>query len=193
MTKIDESIFPAMSSPELGRILNRWREPHRRWHGMGHLAELLVSIEMDRGLDESDREMLRYVALFHDAIYSPLRGDNEEESAQLAVFYLRNYPRWDEVITTILSTKEHHSTDRLACKFNAWDCAILQEQRWAKLLAYEQGIAHEYAEVAPEMYRRERARFLEKAAVDFHNPLLVRLAKHVANERSVPEPEVAGV
>jgi predicted metal-dependent HD superfamily phosphohydrolase len=187
MNEIDVSLFPALSPMELGRILNRWRQRHRRWHGLGHLATLLVSIELEPGLDESDREMLRYVALFHDAIYAPLRSDNEEESAQLAVFYLSKYSRQDEVISAILETKDHRSLDPLACKFNAWDCAILSEKNWAKLLDYEEGIAYEYAQIAPEKYRRERERFLRKAAVDFSNPHLVRLAKHVANERSIAE------
>jgi predicted metal-dependent HD superfamily phosphohydrolase len=187
MNEIDVSLFPELSALDLGKILNRWREPHRRWHGLGHLASLLVSIELETDLNDSDREMLRYVALFHDAIYSPARGDNEEESAQLAICYLRKYARWDEVITAILSTKDHYALDRLTRKFNAWDCGILSESNWAKLLDYEEAVAFEYAQVAPERYRRERDRFLRKAAVDFSNPCLVRLAKQVATERSVAE------
>jgi predicted metal-dependent HD superfamily phosphohydrolase len=187
MNEIDVSLFPELSALDLGKILNRWREPHRRWHSLGHLASLLVSIELEPGLNESDREMLRYVALFHDAIYAPMRADNEEESAQLAIFYLRKYPRQAEVISAILETKDHRSLDPLARKFNGWDCAILSEKNWEKLLDYEKGIAFEYAQVAPEKYRRERERFLRKAAVDFRNPHLVRLAGHVAHERGLAE------
>jgi len=191
MNEIDVSLFPALSALELGKILNRWREPHRRWHGLGHLASLLVSIELEPDLAETDREMLRYIALFHDSIYAPMRGDNEEESAQLAIFYLRKYPRQAEVVSAILETKDHRSLDPLARKFNAWDCAILSEKNWAKLLDYEEGIAFEYAQVAPEKYRRERERFLRSAAVEYRNPNLTRLAKHVAHGRGVVE--VAGV
>ena len=173
--------FRELEPARLGLILNRWKEPHRRWHGLHHLGALLRSIEADPDLSESDREMLGYVALFHDAVYAPLRQDNEEESARLAMDYLPNYSRRDEVVETILATKTHQAENLLARKFNAWDCAILREKDWQKLLDYEKGIAFEYREVEPETYRRERGRFLKKAACDFDNPLLEQLANRVAH------------
>lgn len=181
MNESDHARFPALEPDELGSLLNRWKEPHRRWHGLHHLAGLLRCIGEEPGLSESDREMLSYVALFHDAVYAPPRRDNEEESARLAMEHLRNHPRRDEVVEAILATRTHQAASPLAQKFNAWDCAILREKDWRKLLDYEKGIAFEYRAVEPETYRRERCRFLKKAARDFDNPLLEQLANGVAH------------
>jgi len=150
--------FPALSESVIEDILKRWDEPHRQWHGRMHLENLLRQIEEASELDEADREMLRYVALFHDAIYLPLRSDNEEESALLAGDCLKNYSRRDEVVSAILATKAHDSIHRLAKKFNEWDCSILDATDWGTLKNYESGIAFEYSEVDPEVYRRERSR-----------------------------------
>jgi len=123
MNEGDHARFRELEPARLGLILNRWKEPHRRWHGLHHLGALLRCIEADPDLSESDREMLGYVALFHDAVYAPLKQDNEEESARLAMDYLPNYSRRDEVVETILATKTHHAENLLAKKFNVWDCA----------------------------------------------------------------------
>jgi len=171
--------FPALRQQTWQDTVDRWKEPHRRWHDLQHLESLLGLIEGDTGLAESDREMLRYVALFHDAIYDPFSSNNEEESARLAAQELGDYDRKEEVVRAILATKNHQSEDGLARKFNQWDCAILSESRWDKLMLYEQGIAFEYRAVGPEVYRRERGRFLRSAARAYRNPLLEQLANEV--------------
>jgi predicted metal-dependent HD superfamily phosphohydrolase len=175
--------FPALAPLVLDRTLRRWEEPHRRWHGRAHLDSLLEQIEGDPALNESDREMLRYVALFHDAIYEPLATGNEEQSARLASLHLTNYPRRVEVISLIMATKSHQSNDALAKKFNGWDCAILRETSWERLLEYEEGIAYEYRELDRETYRRERSEFLKSAAESYENPLLGRLADEVEGDK----------
>jgi predicted metal-dependent HD superfamily phosphohydrolase len=171
--------FPELSQLVLDRTLERWAEPHRRWHGRAHLDWLLEQIDADAELSESDREMLRYVALFHDAIYAPLTTDNEEQSARLAALHLPNYARRVEVISLIMATKSHQSNDLLAQKFNAWDCAILRETSWERLREYEEGIAFEFCEVDHEIYRRERSAFLRRAAETYANPMLEKLAAEI--------------
>jgi len=171
--------FPALRRQIWQDAVDRWKEPHRRWHDLQHLESLLGLIEADNGLLAPDKEMLRYVALFHDAVYDPFSSNNEEESAQLAAQGLSDYDRKEEVVGLILATKNHQSKDDLAQKFNQWDCAILSESRWDKLMTYEQGIAFEYRAVDPEVYRRERGRFLRSAAKDYRNPFLERLANEV--------------
>ena len=168
--------FPALPAERFQDAVSRWEEPHRGWHGKKHLETLLRDIDEDRVLTESDREMLRYVALFHDAIYDPLSATNEEDSARLAESCLTNYDRREEVMGIVLATKNHRSDEALARKFNTWDCAILGDTSWDNLLEYEDGIAFEYQVVPPEVYRRERSRFLRSAASEYDNPLLERLA-----------------
>jgi predicted metal-dependent HD superfamily phosphohydrolase len=171
--------FPALTLAEVNAIIEQWKEPHRHWHCLGHMLVLMQNINSDPDLTESDREMLHYVALFHDAIYAPLKSDNEEKSAQMAAYYLHKYPRRDEVVAAILATKTHQSKTELEKKFNAWDCAILRETNWDKLCHYERCIAEEFREVGRITYRRERAKFLRQAALDYENPVLAELADAV--------------
>ncbi len=171
--------FPALRADHFQDAVARWEEPHRGWHGKKHLETLLRNINEDAALPKSDREMLRYVALFHDAIYDPLRATNEEDSAHLAETCLTGYDRREEVVRIILATKNHRSEEALARKFNTWDCAILGDTSWENLREYEDGIAFEYQVVPPEVYRRERSRFLRSAATEYSNPLLERLADAV--------------
>jgi predicted metal-dependent HD superfamily phosphohydrolase len=61
-------------------LLARWAEPHRRYHNLGHLQAVLAHLDQ---LGSSSRPV-RLGAWYHDAVYRPDRGDNEEASASLA-------------------------------------------------------------------------------------------------------------
>ncbi len=71
---------------ELGeRLLQRYHEPHRRYHDVNHLRQVLITI--DELADDQDLFLVRLAAWFHDAVYDiPARElTNEESSARLAV------------------------------------------------------------------------------------------------------------
>ncbi|MFZ0158561.1 MAG: hypothetical protein WAL50_05975, partial [Kineosporiaceae bacterium] len=64
-------------------LLDRWAEPHRRYHDLRHLTAVL------HGLDrlthpESPPATVRLAAWFHDAVYRGRPGIDEEASAVLA-------------------------------------------------------------------------------------------------------------
>ncbi|MGZ4626694.1 MAG: HD domain-containing protein [Kineosporiaceae bacterium] len=68
-------------------LLARWHEPHRRYHDVEHLAEVLAAVD---GLAAQEGEGLdvpavRLAAWFHDAVYEARPGDDEQRSADLAV------------------------------------------------------------------------------------------------------------
>lgn len=65
------------------RLAERYREPHRRYHDLRHLHEVLQTIdELADAAD--DLEAVRWAAWFHDAVYDVRRDDNEEVSSRLA-------------------------------------------------------------------------------------------------------------
>jgi predicted metal-dependent HD superfamily phosphohydrolase len=71
---------------ELGEgLINRYREPHRRYHGTGHLLHVLTMI--DQLADDHDLFLVRLAAWYHDAVYAipPGQLSNEEASARLAL------------------------------------------------------------------------------------------------------------
>ncbi|MFB9838486.1 HD domain-containing protein, partial [Actinoallomurus acaciae] len=64
-------------------LLRRYAEPHRRYHTTEHLADVLDHVDELAG-EAADADAVRLAAWFHDAVYDPTRGDNEERSAVLA-------------------------------------------------------------------------------------------------------------
>jgi predicted metal-dependent HD superfamily phosphohydrolase len=72
--------------PELGAsLLQRYAEPHRRYHDRAHLLQVLRMV--DRLAGDEDLYLVRLAAWFHDAVYDlPERElTNEEASARLSV------------------------------------------------------------------------------------------------------------
>lgn len=74
------------------RLLTAYAEPHRGYHDLRHLADVLDQVEQLRadGVPVAEHDLLpvRLAAWFHDAVYDD-RGDLEERSAELADHELR--------------------------------------------------------------------------------------------------------
>jgi predicted metal-dependent HD superfamily phosphohydrolase len=66
-------------------LIQRYREPHRRYHTTDHLQQVLTRI--DEFADDHDLFLVRLAAWFHDAIYDiPFRElTNEDASARLSL------------------------------------------------------------------------------------------------------------
>ncbi|WP_104043542.1 DUF4031 domain-containing protein [Arthrobacter sp. ZGTC412] len=64
-------------------LLDRWSEPHRRYHGCTHLLSVLEALDLLTDPADPPRSVL-LAAWFHDAVYRGVAGQDEEESARLA-------------------------------------------------------------------------------------------------------------
>src|SRR5690606_31119292 len=60
-----------------------YAETHRHYHTTQHLMECLATFAELAGLADSPHAV-ELAIWFHDAIYLPMRSDNEERSAELA-------------------------------------------------------------------------------------------------------------
>ena len=63
-------------------VIARYDEPHRHYHNGDHLRKVLGYIDALL-LDAEDQRILRYAAIFHDAVYDPASKRNELDSANL--------------------------------------------------------------------------------------------------------------
>lgn len=63
-------------------LLAAWSEPHRRYHSIGHLRDILDHVEELAGYAD-DADAVRLAAWYHDSVYAGL-PDDEERSARRA-------------------------------------------------------------------------------------------------------------
>jgi predicted metal-dependent HD superfamily phosphohydrolase len=163
-------------------LLRRYGEPHRRYHTTEHLAAVLDHVD-ELAAEAGDAEAVRLAAWFHDAVYDPSRGDNEERSAVLAERMLADTDlpavTVAEVARLVRLTTTHDPSDddRNGAVLCDADLAILAAppDRYA---AYAAAVREEYAAVPDDAFRAGRAEILRSL---LELPALFRTA--LARER----------
>lgn len=148
-----------------------WSEPHRAYHTLQHLAEVLDALEelQDAGeLDEQDALVARVAGWYHDLVYQPRAqpGSNEHRSAALARDHLHRLgapdPFVDLVEDLVLLTADHGGAtgaDPAAAAFHDADLWILGAPA-ARYTQYTEQVRREYAHVPAAAFAAGRARVL---------------------------------
>ena len=143
-------------------VAARWCERQRVWHGPDHLLRMLDEIVTTPAGDA--RDMLLLTALYHDAIYDPRSGNNEEASAALLLDHALD-PQNPVIAQTaeiiIASRWTQPPTTPLAEQFFALDSFQLSDEcSLHERLAYERSIFREYQWADWQTYREKRREFL---------------------------------
>jgi pantetheine-phosphate adenylyltransferase len=150
-------------------LARRWSERQRVWHGPEHLCSLLRHFANEP--DSEARKTLLLAAIYHDAIYDPLRADNEEASAELLLAHAadRSHPVVRRAAEIIRASKWSDApSDPLTSKFWEADCRPLApDYPLADRIAYEQAVFREYQFAPWSMYREKRSEFLQTWAQRF--------------------------
>ncbi len=150
----------------LAGLVRTYGEPHRYYHTLTHIADLLQLLHEHGGIADGDAVTL--AILFHDAVCDPARQDNEAASANLArdQLMLLGFPQQllAKVERYILAT-EHGASVPAA---GDADLQVLLDLDLSVLAAapdryraYAQAIRQEYAAVPDSLYRPGRRRVLE--------------------------------
>lgn len=146
------------------RLAERYREPHRRYHDLRHLQEVLQTVD-DLADAADDVDAVRWAAWFHDAVYDVHRDDNEERSAQLAEQDLAalglDRALVSEVSRLVRLTATHQPEDddangAVLCDA---DLRILAADPW-RHAEYVADVRAEYAHVPDPEFRAGRAAIL---------------------------------
>ncbi len=148
-------------------IIHAYREPHRHYHTLDHIAALLTLLARYGG-GAADRDALTLAVLLHDLVYDPGRQDNEEASASLAAERLARlgFPEAlvAKVARYILATRHDQppeaTTEADLALLLDLDLSILGAAPDA-YRAYAQAIRREYAFVPDPLYRKGRRRVLD--------------------------------
>jgi predicted metal-dependent HD superfamily phosphohydrolase len=173
----------------------RYAELGRHYHTLDHVDAV---VHAARGLLRPTPPAVELAAWFHDAVYDPRAGDNEERSAEYAREVLKGLgvpaDVREETARLILLTRSHEASpdDVPGCAFLDADLAILAAEP-AAYDEYAAAIRREYAWVPEAEYRAGRRRVLERFLARghlFHTPLMkgapeararVNLAREVAS------------
>jgi predicted metal-dependent HD superfamily phosphohydrolase len=154
-------------------LLERWTEPHRRYHNRTHLDRVLGTLRQlaaDEGGETSPGsadvgDLAALAGWYHDAVYEPTRSDNEEQSAAVARRQLAQLDVAEgivaEVSRLVFLTKTHEpgQHDRAGALLCDADLAILAMP--ADVYdAYSAAIRAEYSHVSERDYRAGRAAVL---------------------------------
>jgi predicted metal-dependent HD superfamily phosphohydrolase len=149
-------------------LLGRWAEPHRRYHDLEHLAEVLAAVDL-LAAEAADVAVVRLAAWFHDAVYVGHPGQDEEDSAVLAEQVLAGLgvpaERVARVAGLVRMTAAHDPAD------GDPDAAVLNDADLAVLAApaeryerYRTAVREEYRHVPDELFRAGRAAVLSTLA-----------------------------
>lgn len=151
------------------RLLRRYRERHRRYHGSAHITMVVRHVlELAATEDVGDPDAIVAAAFYHDAVYEPRHPANERASARLArrdLEVIRDPRSWgaeriDAVATMIEGTTTHLDPPDVdtAVLFDA-DLAVLGADV-AGYDAYRTGVRVEYGHVVDDDWRSGRAAVL---------------------------------
>jgi len=144
-------------------LVSRYAEPHRHYHTLTHIAACLGWLHrFEANADHS--EEVELALWFHDVIYTPGAGDNEQRSAQLARDRLAALGVADDPIGRVarhIQATEHHpaGTGDTALVIDL-DLTILGSPPQA-FDRFEEQIRREYGQVPEAMYRAGRCHVLE--------------------------------
>jgi predicted metal-dependent HD superfamily phosphohydrolase len=169
----------ARREAELTRLAAAYDAPGRHYHTLGHIETLLNRVEVHA---LQDAMVVELAIWFHDAVYDPLRVDNEAKSAEWALAFLQEtsleFARCERVADLIRRTQDHTQpqppADADLLLFLDADLSILGAPE-AAYWDYARHIRREYQVAPDELYRPGRSKVLAKllaSPVLFHTPAL---------------------
>jgi predicted metal-dependent HD superfamily phosphohydrolase len=152
----------------IAELLERYSEPHRRYHDVAHIDALAgLYEEVAAGPGWRQPVEVALAILFHDAVYEPGRADNEARSATLARERLASWREIEvERVAALIEATAAHGSARADADpdlghFLDLDMAIIGAPADA-YDRYARGVLEEYAPVVPEpAFRSGRRAFLQ--------------------------------
>lgn len=156
-----------------GGLGPRYSQPHRRYHNLMHIEDVLLRIEELEPPVEHELA-LALAAWFHDAVYQPGKDDNEDRSAYVAYDALEQIGAAPELIAEVVRLVRltaHHDPaddDSAGAVLCDADLAILATAP-DRYREYATAIRQEYVHVPEAEFRTGRAavlrRFLERPTI----------------------------
>lgn len=170
------------ADPILGMLVSRYTEPHRRYHTLHHVDEVLDGIDRLAMAGEplDDPHATALAAWFHDVVYEPGDPCNVARSAQLATETLAaagvDEGTVERTAALVLTTEDHVPDGPDAAVLCDADLAVLGRERRA-YLRYARQIREEHEHLDDAAYRagrREVLRSLLERPLPYHTATMRR-------------------
>lgn len=151
-------------------LVARWSQMDRHYHSGPHLLAVLKALDLLLSKGEHPGKYPRalgFTAWYHDAVYTGTPGQDEDESAELAITQMGRMdidsPIIDETVRLILLTKTHapEPTDDSGKIFMDADLEVLARST-ADYRRYTEDVREEYRHVPLELFRKGRAEVLQQ-------------------------------
>lgn len=166
-----------LRTAEVDHLLAGWSEPHRRYHDVRHLVEVIGAVAELEEAGETDAvgaRLARVAGWYHDLAYDPRAapGSNEHRSATVARDHLNTLGvargTVDVVEALILMTVDHDAAgDRPALASRRHTAAVFHDaDLWilsapeSRYREYAVQVRAEYAHVPDDLFARARAGIL---------------------------------
>lgn len=154
-------------------LADRYSEPHRYYHNLGHIEALLqLYFQYEGKLQKGD--VVLFAIFYHDVVYVPGKGDNEYQSAILAKRALEQLgvplEMIEEVQHFIEATSQHKLPDDASPDlefFIDFDLSVLAADREA-YHAYLINVRREYGHLSTDQFAGGRGAFLRSMLSQEH-------------------------
>lgn len=154
-------LIPEAEAQKIGEdLLRRYGEDHRHYHNLAHISKMLAWLDRT-GASSLAMELAVW---FHDAVYEPLGGANEEKSAALFEREMGGFLDTDltaQVVRLILATDFRRPRTGVADEALLIDIDFsILGSPWEEYDAYRKAVRREYAEVPEDKFIPGRAAVL---------------------------------
>lgn len=153
------------ASSSYDQLRRLYAEPHRHYHSFQHIVECLSEFDFARHFAQQPLAV-ELAIWFHDAIYDPHAGDNEERSADLAKRCLADNgieKSWCEsVFQLVLATKQHDGSLHPDAPLMVDIDLSIFGQSAKRFWEYESQIRKEYEWVPEKVFAEKRAEILKR-------------------------------
>lgn len=145
-------------------IERNYSDKKRHYHTLSHLENLLQQLTEIK-TQVKDWDVVLFSLYYHDVIYSSLKSDNEQKSAELAEKRMKSIGISLEIIegckAQIMATKAHFLSENEDTNyFTDADLSVLG-QSWEMYSEYYQNVRKEYAIYPDLIYNAGRKKVLK--------------------------------
>lgn len=170
-----------ISDATIFACLEHWEEPHRFYHNLGHLSQLMIDIDAySCGCDDiTFLEELELISLFHDVIYNPKSKTNERDSAEFFINSVHIASRatthcqriYQAILDTDYSVWWKQPSSKVSEIFRNFDYNQLFHYSTKQLFDNGMKIFKEYQYVPYPTFVQARLEFIDKviATYDIYN------------------------